>query len=401
MSEMALQQQLTAWVGNRSDASAKFVERLVPALKSPEQRKLWAFVDIRREFETLVRDPEDLVADESIVERRNLVQMLLPIFYVAPILITWFELGLAVRSYREESRNSSGQTIDFLAVWSGAQGNHAGLGIQWVAVGIVTSIILIMVGHVINSRFTSQIEKLGNARHDQISALLLDAQLVLVKSRAVTPEDMADSLTLAAGVLQDALTEVAGVLPRFETISTRLDDVVSGLAGASQSLDSTSRVIGAAANSLNDLPARAAPLVQILGDAPGALQGMLQVFTRATNEASNVNRSIVDAGEQLTKEAAQVAGAIAAIGRQLSDLVREVGTASSLFSDIPKALAEPARVARDLAEGLESATPVAIVFRDGSEQMRESIKALGAMVQELKYAADQYRTVNEQNRQQN
>ena len=401
MSEMALQQQLTAWVGNRSDASAKFVERLVPVFKSPEQRKLWAFVDIRREFEALIRDPEDLVADEPIVDRRNLVQMLLPIFYVVPILVTWFELGLAVRSYREESQNSSGQTIDFLAVWSGAQGDHSGFGIQWVAVGIVVSIILIMAGHVVNSRLTSRIEELGKERHEQISALLLDAQLVLVKSRAVTPEDMADSLTLAAGVLQDALTEVAGVLPRFETISTRLDDVVTGLAGASQSLDSTSRVIGTAANSLNDLPARAAPLVQILGDAPEALQGMLQVFTRTTNEASNVNRSIVDAGEQLTKEAALVAGAIATIGRQLSDLVREVGTASTLFTDIPRALAEPARVARDLAEGLESATPVAIVFRDGSEQMRESIKALGKMVEELRYAANQYREVNDQHRRQN
>ena len=72
-----------------------------------------------------------------------------------------------------------------------------------------------------------------------------------------------------------------------------------------------------------------------------------------------------------------------------------------MFTDIPRALAEPARVARDLAEGLESATPVAIVFRDGSEQMRESIKALGKMVEELRYAANQYREVNDQHRRQN
>jgi Sec-independent protein translocase protein TatA len=44
---------------------------------------------------------------------------------------------------------------------------------------------------------------------------------------------------------------------------------------------------------------------------------------------------------------------------------------------------------------------VAIVFRDGSEQMRESIKALGKMVEELRYAANQYREVNDQHRRQN
>jgi methyl-accepting chemotaxis protein len=212
---------------------------------------------------------------------------------------------------------------------------------------------------------------------------------------------MADSLTTAAGVLQDALAEVAGVLPRFETISTRLGDAVNGLATASTNLDSTSRLIGAAADSLNDLPSRAAPLIQALGETPGALQRMLQIFGQTSDEANKVNRAIVNAGSQLTNEAAEVANAIAAIGRQLSDLVRQVQDATTLVSHIPDAMAEPAKVARDLAIGLESATPVALVFRDSSEQIRESINALGEMVKELRYSADQYRAVNDQHRRQN
>jgi hypothetical protein len=43
---------------------------------------------------------------------------------------------------------------------------------------------------------------------------------------------------------------------------------------------------------------------------------------------------------------------------------------------------------------------VALVFRDGSEQMRASIETLGMIVGELKYAAEQYRIANDQHRRQ-
>jgi methyl-accepting chemotaxis protein len=127
----------------------------------------------------------------------------------------------------------------------------------------------------------------------------------------------------------------------------------------------------------------------------------LQIFGQTSDEANKVNRAIVNAGSQLTNEAAELANAIAVIGRQLSELVRQVQDATTLVSHIPDAMAEPAKVARDLAIGLESATPVALVFRDSSEQIRESIKALGKMVEELKYSAEQYRAVNDQHRRQN
>jgi methyl-accepting chemotaxis protein len=401
MTERDVQQKLTEWAGDRDEPAANFVNRLALALGSPPQRKLWAFVDIRREFEAMVRDPEDLASDDKLFRIRSFAQKALPVIYVLPILFTWLELGLAVTSYRAEARDNPGEQIDFLAVWSGAQGDHIGIGFQAVAWGIVAAVAAIIGAHVANAVTTNRIARQGLARYDQVSDLLLDAQLSLVSSRAVTPEEMADSLTTAAGVLQDALAEVAGVLPRFETISTRLGDAVNGLATASTNLDSTSRLIGAAADSLNDLPSRAAPLIQALGETPGALQRMLQIFGQTSDEANKVNRAIVNAGSQLTNEAAEVANAIAAIGRQLSDLVRQVQDATTLVSHIPDAMAEPAKVARDLAIGLESATPVALVFRDSSEQIRESITALGAMVKELRYSADQYRAVNDQHRRQN
>ena len=390
-----LQQKLRAWTGDRTDSASKFIDRLADAVDSAHLKKLWAFVDIRREFESFIGEPEDLADDSNWTTWRNNTQRLLPILYVLPILLTWIELGLAVVSYRRAVEDL-GTEVDFLAVWSGTQSDHVGLGFQWVAVGIVIAVLLIITAHLFNAWTTARISRKSRSRYAEISELILETQLALVKSRAITPEEMADSLTSAAGVLQDALAEVSGVLTRFETISIRLDEVVSGLATASRSLDSTSLIIGTAADSLNDLPTRAAPLINALGEAPSAMQGMLDVFARTSDEANRVNRSIVEAGAKLTDESARVARGVADVGRQLSDLARQVEGASSMATEIPMALTEPAKIARELAQGLESATPVALVFRDGAEQIRESIKALAEMVKELKYAADQYKAVNDQ-----
>lgn len=390
MSNADLQQKLTAWVGDHSDAPSAFVKRLRDALGSPQEQKLWAFIDIRREFESLLVDPEDLASSSSHMARRAFVQSVLPILYVLPILVTWSELALAVNSYRSTVRLNPRESVDFLAVWSGVYGAHTGLGFMTAAIIIAALVFFIVLANLYNSWATGEIMSISASRLEELNPLLLDAQLMLVKSRAVTPEEMSDSLTTAAGALQDALAEVAGVLPRFETISTRLDDVVSGLATASHNLDSTSRVIGAAADSLNDLPNRATPLIRALGEAPEALRDMLTAFARTSEEASRINRSIVDAGAKLTDESARVAGAISAVGRQLSDLVRQV-----------EGVAAAASIAQDLAQSLESATPVALVFRDGSEQIRGAIEALGQMVKELKYAADQYKAVNDEHGRQN
>jgi len=398
MSERELQNSLNSWIGNRTDASALFVRRLSESLGSSQQRKLWAFVDIRREFESTLENTDDLAVDTPAFRRRDRAQGWIPVLYVLPILFTWIELGLAVFSYRRAVDKNPGETIDFLAMWAGAQQGHIGLGFQWVAALIVLAVGLIIFTHWLNARASSEVSATGAARHKEVLDLLLDSQLLLVKSRAITPEEMADSLTSAAGVLQEALAEVAGVLPRFETISTRLDGVVNGLAAAAQNLDSTSQKIGVAAEAMNDLPTRAAPLVEALAGAPGAMQEVLRAFVRTSDEATRTNRAIIEAGSQLAAESKAVASVTEAIGVKLSELASAVESMTTLITGLPNDLVEPARVAKDLARDLEFATPVAILFRDSSEQMKESVEALAKIVGELKYAAKQYADVNDEHR---
>jgi len=401
MSERELQDKLNSWAGKHTNTSAVFIRRLSEALGSQQQRKLWAFVDVRREFDSSLESVDDLVADTAAYRRRGLVQVLVPVLYVLPILFTWIELGLAVFSYRTASKERPDETLDFLAMWAGAQDGHIGLGFEWVAGFIVAFVGLIIAAHIVNARSSSIVTKLAAARHKEVLDLLLDSQLLLAKSRAVTPEEMADSLTAAAGVLQDALSEVAGVLPQFETISTRLDGVVSGLAAASQNLNSTSQKIGSAADALNDLPNRAAPLVEALADAPSAMQEVLRSFSRTADETTRTNRTIIEAGSQLAADSAEVASVTAAIGDKLSKLASEVESMTTLIARLPNDLVAPADVAKTLARDLESATPVALLFKESSAQIWAAMDVLKAMVSELKYAADQYRLVNEQHRRDN
>lgn len=400
MSDSDLKQQLLDWSGKRSDAPSQFIVRLAQGLDYPNTRKLWAFIDVRREFESLLHDPDDLASHSPWFTLRTKAQKLLPILYVLPILFTWVSFGFAAVSYRDKVRSGSSEQVDFLALWSGAQQGHTGLTFNAAAFIIAGFIGLIIALHLFLWVAQYRISAISTRRYAQVSELLLDTQLHLVQSRAVTPEEMADSLTTAAGFLQEALTEVAEVLPRFEQISSRLDAVVGGLSTASGSLDSTSRFIKTAADSLSDLPTRTEPLIEALAEAPAAMKHFVDVFAQTSSEASRVNRSIVEAGSQLSNETSSVTEAIARVAGQLSDLVRQVGDASLLAAEIPRALYEPAKVARDLAEGLESATPVALVFKDGSEQMRASIDTLGKIVGELKYAAEQYRIANDQHRRQ-
>jgi len=140
--------------------------------------------------------------------------------------------------------------------------------------------------------------------------------------------------------------------------------------------------------------------VEALADAPGAMQEVLLAFVRTADQTTRTNRTVIDAGSQLAADSAEVASVTAAIGDRLSELASEVESMTSLIARLPNDLVAPAAVAKALAQDLESATPVALLFKESSEQMRVWLDALKVMASELKYAADQYRLVNEQHRQQ-
>lgn len=400
MKHSEIQEKLSEWAGERQDSSSTFIRRISDVLGSTPQQKLWAFIDIRREFESLVDEPEDLVAPNKSATLRNIIRGLLPILYVFPILVTWAELALAVSSYRQEVRTNPSKTVDFLAVWSKVDGNHGGLGFQTAAFIIAGCILAIISAHVLNYLTTRFINNLARVRIDEANTLLLETQLLLVKSRAVTPEEMADSLTTAGSLLQEALLEVAEVLPRFEGISSGLSNVVSGIATASQSLDETSRFIRQSTDALSDLPTRIAPLTNVLNDAPAAMRNTLEDFIAITSEATQSNGRIASAAQGLAQTTMGIASELSALGVEIEGVSRQVSETMSFVASLPKSLGEHAKVAIDLSKSLESATPVAVVFKDGVAQMTANIEALGQMVAELKYAAEQYGKANDQHRQQ-
>jgi ABC-type transporter Mla subunit MlaD len=401
MTDEEVKDRLRAWAGNRNDATATWVTRLASDLDDPEKRKLWAFVNLRAEFDSRSEDPDQALASRSLERAISFVSSVLPILYVAPILITWFDLFRVIGEYRDAAKKlGPGETLDFLALWSGANGDLAGLGFQQVALSIAICVFFIVVLHISNGVLNIFANRLRTKHLREIDTLLLDAQLLLAKSRAVTPEELSDSLTVAAGALEGALKSVAEVLPRFDTISARLDNVVSGLSEVSTSLGTTASRIAEATTPLADLPERVKPLLLALDAAQSQLQQLSRQFSESQRNAVSVIGSLANLAQDLSTAVADIKESATNMTDRIGELIKDLSNSVPVLTDIPKVLADYASRIEAVARQLELTTPVAIAMKEGASDFHAANDDLRKIVNNLREAADIFARVNDEYRSQ-
>jgi len=401
MTDAEVRGQLRAWAGERTDATATLATQLANDLGDPEKRKLWAFLDLRAEFDSRSEDADAVVADSKLRFAISCISALLPIFYVAPILVTWFDLYRVIGEYRDAAKKlEPGETLDFLALWSGANGDHSGFGFQQVALIVAICVLLIVLAHVSNGILSFFLNRLRNKHFLELDKLLLDAQLLLAKSRAVTPEELSDSLTVAAGALEGALKNVADVLPRFDTISTRLDNVVSGLSGVSVSLGTTASSIAEATTPLADLPERVEPLLLALDAAQAQLQQLSRQLGESQRNAASVNESLAKLAKDLSAEVADIKVSATTMTDKIGNLVADFSKTVPVLTEIPNVLAEYASRIEAVARQLELTTPVAVAMKEGASDFHAANDDLRRIVNNLREAADIYARVNDEYRSQ-
>jgi ABC-type transporter Mla subunit MlaD len=401
VTDKELKSQLRSWAGERTDAIATLVTRLARDLDDPEKRKLWAFVNLRAEFDAHLEDPDEVVSDSKLRKVVSCTSSVLPILYVFPIFFTWLDLFFAIGEYRAAARElEPGETLDFLALWSGAIGDGSSLGFQPVAVTIASCVLLIMLALLSNRIFDYFVNRLRNKRLWELDALLLNAELFLAKSRAVTPEELSDSLTVAAGALEGALKSVAEVLPRFDTISTRLDNVVSGLSEVSTSLGTTASSIAEAATPLADLPERVKPLLLALDAAQSQLQQLAHQLDESHRNAASVNKSLANLAKDLSAEVGDIKESATKITDKIGKLVEDLSKTVPVLTDIPQVLADYASRIEAVARQLELTTPVAIAMKEGASAFHAANDDLRKIVNNLREAADIFARVNDEYRSQ-
>jgi ABC-type transporter Mla subunit MlaD len=400
MTSTALSQRLNSWADQHSGTRSELARKLSSDLGEEGAGTLWSLVNIRAEFESRTsNDYSTAWLDRGPIARLlpsqaknilqfviNLIDKILPLAYLVPIGITWFHLQGVLRAYKlSGSQLEPGETIDFLSLWSGARPDlFDGTQMATVAVQVFWSIVVIAILHALSS---TQNE---NDKIDQeLDALILDIQLELSKSRAVTPQELSDSLTEAANKLEAALQQTSSTLSSLNDVSSKMQHAADTLNDVSSSMSASAASVEAAVQPLIELPTS---IDRALAGISGLPERLIQVQQKI--DASTSNLSMV---AEMTRNIVNNNEDVASQSRQLLEAIRQINATTSQSVSV---LRDSARVVTELSEIVDGHRPHSVVMRETAELMKEVRNSIDRVADEFRYSAEQYQRVNDEHRNQ-
>ena len=400
MTSTALSQRLNTWAEQHSGTRSELARKLSSDLGEKGAGTLWSLVNIRAEFESRTsNDYNTTWIDRGPFARLlpsrakyilqfviNLIDKILPLAYLVPIGITWFHLQGVLSAYKlSGSQLAPGESIDFLSLWSGARPDlFDGTQMATVAVQVFWSIVVIAILHALSS---TQNE---NDKIDQeLDALILDIQLELSKSRAVTPQELSDSLTEAASKLEAALQQTSSTLSSLNDVSSKMQHAADTLNDVSSSMSASAASVEAAVQPLIELPTS---IDRALAGISGLPERLVQVQQKI--DASTSNLSLV---AEMTRSIVNNNEDVAAQSRQLLEAIRQINATTSESVSV---LRDSARVVTELSEIVDGHRPHSVVMRETAELMKEVRDSMNRVADEFRYSAEQYKRVNDEHRNQ-
>ena len=400
MTSTALSQRLNTWAEQHSGTRSELARKLSSDLGEKGAGTLWSLVNIRAEFESRTsNDYNTTWLDRGPFARLlpsrakyilqfviNLIDKILPLAYLVPIGITWFHLQGVLSAYKlSGSQLAPGESIDFLSLWSGARPDlFDGTQMATVAVQVFWSIVVIAILHALSS---TQNE---NDKIDQeLDALILDIQLELSKSRAVTPQELSDSLTEAANKLEAALQQTSSTLSSLNDVSSKMQHAADTLNDVSSSMSASAASVEAAVQPLIELPTS---IDRALAGISGLPERLVQVQQKI--DASTSNLSLV---AEMTRSIVNNNEDVAAQSRQLLEAIRQINATTSESVSV---LRDSARVVTELSEIVDGHRPHSVVMRETAELMKEVRDSMNRVADEFRYSAEQYKRVNDEHRNQ-
>lgn len=399
MTTTDLSKKLASWAERHSGTRSDFAHKLKNGIWNADAGTVWSLVNIREEFESrtsydygvrwLNRGPLShlpVKVKKTIQSVTSAIETILPLTYLVPIAITWFHLQGVLDAYRASQNDlQPGETIDFLGLWSGARPDlYGGTQMSTVAVQVFWSIIAIAIFHILVST-----QEDVDVIDDELAELILDIQLELSKSRAVTPQELSDSLTLAAKKLESALKKTTDSLESLNLMS-------SNMAGAANTLDSVSNSLSFSASSIENA---VQPLVALPTSIDLALMGigglpekLMQVQQKI--DASTSNLSLV---AEMMKNIAGSNQEVVLQSQTLLDGIRRINVTVTESVGI---LGDSAKVLIQLSEIVDGHRPHSVVMRETAEIMKEVRNSMDQIANEFKYSAIEYQRVNNEHRNQ-
>jgi hypothetical protein len=400
MTGTTLSQRLNTWAEQHSGTRSELARKLSSDLSEKGSGTLWSLVNIRAEFESRTSNDYNISwLDQGPIARIlppraknilqfviNLIDKILPLAYLVPIGITWFHLQGVLSAYKlSGSQLEPGETIDFLSLWSGARPDlFDGTQMATVAVQVFWSIVVIAVLHALSStqNETGKIDQ-------ELDALILDIQLELSKSRAVTPQELSDSLTTAANKLEAALQQTSNTLSSINEVSSKMEHAADTLNDVSSSMSASAASVEAAVQPLIELPTS---IDRALTGISGLPERLIQVQQKI--DASTSNLSLV---AEMTRGIVNNNEDVATQSRQLLESIRQINVTTSESVSV---LRDSARVVAELSEIVDGHRPHSVVMRETAELMKEVRNSMNQLADEFRYSAEQYRQVNDEHRNQ-
>jgi len=382
--------ELRRWATRHPGPLADLASRVADSLQNDKQAALWSLIDLRREFDLAAKHEKSLwwldaglIGQLPAAVRKGIrllvggLRLLLPVTYLAPVGFTWWHLQGALEGYNN-LRLEAGEETDFLRFWSAT---YSGMQLPDVAIVVVIMLAVSSIVHLIVSAGDE------GELDSELSVLVLEAQLQFAKNRAVTPQELSDSMSKAAQLLSDAASTAAESLENISELSEQMSGAATTLSYVSDSLTASAQQISSAVQPLIALPRTVQEAVQGLQGLPAQLaevQSQIEASTANLARAAEATRSI-----------GQSHDLVAGQSQKLLDGLRDLNSRTSQSLD---AISRTAVTIQELFTYVESQQPSVTIMATLVEDMKLVYSSMNVIAEEFKAAADAFQRANEESR---
>jgi methyl-accepting chemotaxis protein len=383
--------KLSKWADENPGDQADFLREAVSALENPSQRAAWSFVDIPSELEQRAATRSGVA---GWVRALSLVSFLVPIF------LTWLHLRSAASSFRKVAeRLEPGQSLDFLAYWSGASSEvgssevgsselvkYLGTTLPATATQVLYALVFIIVLQLWVG--------IGEPREKPavspvLRDLALQAQLAFFQSRSITPREVVDAMGEAANQLSETLSSTRESLGSIE-------EVAAAVVGSATTLNQVSESLRTSANSIANGVAPLVNLPQQLNEIVRAMENAADSLTETQGALASTTNSVV-AVMGASKSAADDAGRMSEATREVLAVVTK---AQTLVAEVAASIKEAALASQKLGVVVTEHEPHIAILDRGVKALLSAVEKIEGIANEFKYSADKYAEVNESHRRQ-
>jgi hypothetical protein len=377
MSDQSLSTRLSEWAGDKSDGQSELARKLSKALTDKFETTLWSSLDLRAEFEIRAED------DSKWVKR---CAQLLPITYLIPIFLTWLHLRSTLTSFQTASSMAKFANTNFISYWTGSvDGFQPGTKLQDVALQIVFALVLISLIHIVTRKMDS-----GRLISSELEELMLESQLQIAQRKAVTPQDIAESLTVASLKLEVALDKTSDAMQSMSQFSSTISNVVTGLQGVTNSLGT----------SANRVETAVAPLINLPASLHDVISGLAQIGIQIAKTQDQMDMTAENAFE-IAKTMKEFLGLSQSVSTDVERLMKQIQEAGHVSIGFVDTFSKESGLASDLANLVDKYSPHIVAIREIAQKFSDTTDSLEKVAGEFKIAADEYAEVNTAYRNEN